>query len=320
MKAFGYVLSLIVLGAACGQVKEKEVKLEMLPEGETNASYASTKSDDEDETSTEETETDTATKEQLAAVNQEMWSKKGETCANTPPRVCSLAAEVSITDAIVTAVRSCASAGNGCRVTPDTTAATSGPQFAFVQKLDGTASLLHVRGSNGGIATDLSIGSKISFKAKAFNQTFGMMRIFTVDSASVTVSTATGAEMFQLNDTVADIGSIDFSKAVDTDHLYKLTSGYVKVNEQTNAMSGDNSGAYWSTLNTKTYPEGSKLYFRINSTALVKNKCYLLKNVFLTTSTTPSSSGVYVIDQGAYNTKTYGPSSYTEVDCTVAGL
>ncbi len=320
MKAFGYVFSLIVLGAACGQVKEKEVTLEMLPEGETNASYAST-TEDEEEVPEEETETDTDTKVQLAAIGQEMWSRKDESCANSTPRVCSLTAEVAVTDAIVTAVRSCSTVtGTGCKVSPDTTAATTGPQFAFVQKLDGTASLLHLRGSNGGISTDLSIGSKISFTARKFNQNFGTMRVFDVDSATVTIGTATATEMFQLNDTVADIGAIDFSTSIDTDHLYKLNSGYVKVTELTKPMTGDSASAYWFSLNTKAYPEGTRLWLRVFSALLTKNKCYLVKNVSLTQSTTPSSSGVYVIDQGNYDTKTYGLSSFTEVDCTTAGL
>ncbi|MDQ3233166.1 MAG: hypothetical protein M3Q07_15215, partial [Pseudobdellovibrionaceae bacterium] len=255
------------------------MKLELLPEGETNASYASTRTDEE-EPPVEDTEPDTEVRVQLAAINKEMWDRKAETCATSGASVCTLTAEVAVTDAVVTTVRNCTStSGTFCKITPDAVSATSGPQYAIVQKFDGTGSLLHLRGSNGGISTDLVVGSKISFKARKFNQRFGTMRIFDVDPASVTIATATAAEMFQLNDTVADIGEIDFAPAVDTDHLYKLMTGYVKVTELTRPMTGDSPNTYWYSLNTTTYASGTRLWLRSSSAMVSKNKCYQVKNV-----------------------------------------
>ncbi|WP_141734419.1 hypothetical protein [Oligoflexus tunisiensis] len=319
MKAIGYFLSLVVLGAACGQVQEKEVKLEMLPPGETNASYTSTNDDDEEEIEEDDTEDDTVTREQLAAINYEAWSRRSESCSNSSPRYCSLTANVAVTDAIVTAVRNCSPSSSICKLNGvDSTSASTGPMFAFVQKLDGTATLLHVRGSNGGISTNLNIGDKISFTATKFYQNFGTMRVHEVDAASVTIGTATATELFQLNGVVADIDAVDYAAAINSDELYRLRSGYVKVSG-IETMSSDSS-RYYYVLNTKSYTSGNRLFFRANSNVLTADKCYQLKNVSLTQSTTPSVNGVYVIDQGSYDTKLNGVTTYTEVDCTTAGL
>lgn len=321
MKAIGYFLSLVVLGAGCGQVQEKEVKLEMLPEGETNATYsqAATSEEEEDEVDDDDTEDDTVTREQLAAINYEMWSRRNEDCLSTSPYSCSLAANVAVTDAFVTTVRNCSPSSTICKLNGvDTTSASTGPQFAYVQKLDGTATLLYVRGSNGGISTNLNIGDKISFTATKFYKNFGTMRVHEVDASSVTISTATATEIFQLNDTVADIDAVDYAEAINTDELYRLRSGYVKVNG-TEPMSSDAS-SYYFILNTKSYTTGKRLFFRTASNELTTNKCYQLKNVSLTQSTTPSANGAYVIDIRNYNTKLNGLTSYTEVDCTTAGL
>jgi hypothetical protein len=320
MKAIGYFLSWVVLGAACGQVQEKEVKLELLPEGETNASYAqaATSEEEEEEEVVEEPEDGTVTREQLAAINYEAWSRRTESCSMSSPRHCGLASSVAVTDAIVTAVRNCSPSSTICRINGvDASSASTGPQFAFVQKLDGTATLLYVRGANGGISTNLNIGDKLSFTATRFYQNFGTMRIHEVDAASVTIGTATATEMFQLNETVADIDAVDYAAAINTDELYRLRTGYVKVSSL-ESQSTDLSN-YYFVLHTKSYT-GTRLYFRTNSNELTIGKCYHLKNVSLTQSTTPSANGVYTIDKGTYNTVLNGMTTYPEIDCETAGL
>lgn len=314
MKAFGYVFSLVVLGVACGQVQEKEVKLEMLPEGETNAAYTSTQTTtptEETDEATEETSTETLTG--LAAAIAEMDSRSTESCTSglfsDPTQHCAFTTAHEVTNAIVTASRPCSTVtGSQC------TGVTSGPLWIMVQDADGVGAYLRVYGNRGGISSDVTVGSKVSFKVSRFTKNAGMMQITAV--TDFTSTTATLSDSFKLASQVLDLTQIktsDFSTS-KSEGLWRMMTGVVQITD--GSASGTQSFPATNLAGATFKVRASK-----SSDNIATNSCYKLENVMFTRF----NSDTFLVDitasaaGGGFEYRTYGIGTFTKVTCSEYG-
>jgi hypothetical protein len=316
MKAFGYVFSLLILGLGCGQVQEKEVKLEMLPEGETNASYASSTATTEDEESEEETPSTTTELTPLQKVQEEIESKRSvSACGNSSG--CTFDTSYSVVNAVVTAVKPCTSAGGKCG---SSGSARTGIDWIYAQEIGGGGVLLNPFGwTTASTTSSIKVGDKISFTPTHFRFIYGRGYVLKIDESTLTVTSATAPELFQVAAEILDLDSIDFSKQANA-NFYRMVSGTVKVNSAATTITVD-TGGKWYTLNTKGFPTDAGFYLRGSSSTLVKDKCYTLKNLALIWTITPPTAG-YAIDVVGFDftNTSYGMGSITETDCAAAGL
>jgi hypothetical protein len=316
MKAFGYVFSLMILGMGCGQVQEKEVKLEMLPEGETNASYASSTQTTEEEPE-EETPTTTTELTPLQKVQEEIESKRSvSACGNSSG--CTFDTTYSVVNAVVTAVKPCNT--NGTTKCGTSGSARSGIDWIYAQEIGGGGVLINPFGwTTASTTSSIKVGDKISFTPTHFRFFFGRGYILKIDESTLSVTSSTAPELFQVAADIIDLETIDFSKKSNA-NFYRMVSGTVKVNSAATTITSD-TGGKWYTLNTKAFPTDAGFYLRGSSTTLVKDKCYKLKNLALIWTITPPTAG-YAIDVVGFDftNTSYGMGSITETDCAAAGL
>ncbi len=303
---------------ACGQVKEKEVKLEKLPPGETNASYSSsTATTSDDETEEEETTSDTASLTPLQKVMAAIEAKRSDTscytASNTNSSGCAFPEQVQVVDAIVVGARNCSTrTGGKC-------SGKSGMDWIVVQEIDGGAMLLNPFGWTTSTTSDINVGDKISFTPSKMRFFYGRGYVYTIDETTLTKSTATSAEMFKLAQQVLDLGAYDFSLK-ESDNFFKFASGSFKV-ASTGQTFGTDSRKYFA-LQTKKHTATTGFYLRTNNSTLLTNgKCYEAKNLFVFWNTTPSTAtNIIDLDSFEVTNTSYGLGSITEGDCTELGI
>ncbi len=314
MKFFGFILSLVMIGTSCGQVQEKEVELELLPEGETNASYASSTTQSDEETEEEETEEeeDTTTLVGLPAALAEMDTRLSESCTtqSSLDNQCTFATAHEVTG-IVTGARACSTVTSGTACS----GVTGGPLWIMVQDADGIGAYLRVAGNKGGISDTVTVGSKVSFKVSKFAKFSGMLQITAVTDFVATTPTLT--ETFKLSSQVIDLSSLkpsDYS-STKSEGLWRLMTGVVQVTDATGT-------------GTVTFPvvnkAGATFKVRMVKTTenVAANNCYLLENVMFTRF----NSDLYQIDMstssngGGFDYRTWGFGTLTKVTCADHGL